>query len=341
MVSFVQLQAQLGKLLRINWETVMSTFSRVISIIFLVLSTSTYAAWPDKPIKIVVPYGPGGGVDTFARPLAVKMGEQLGSPFVIDNKAGAGGTIGVQFAAKSAPDGYTFLAGAIHQTMSESLYPKRGYDFDKDFVPVALTAVVPNVLVINPKLPFKNASELINFARDNPDKLTYCSSGNGTSQHVIAELFKSNLKIKILHIPHKGTAAAMTTFLSGNCDMMFDGMGTSAAQINAGKVRALAVTTSKRSPYFPNIPTMKESGGPNMDVGTWYGWFAPTNTPREIILRMNKELEIALQTPQIKEIWKVQGAEVPSIPLDQIKDYVRSEINRWTQINKDVGVTID
>ena len=319
----------------------MNIFSKCIGIFFLTLATSSYAAWPDKPIKIVVPYGPGGGVDTFARPLAVKMGEQLGAPFVIDNRAGAGGTIGVLMAAKSAPDGYTFLAGAVHQAMSESLYPKRGYDFEKDFIPVGLTAVVPNVLVINPKLPFKNAGELITFARENPDKLTYCSSGNGTSQHVIAELFKNNLKIKILHIPHKGTAAAMTTFLSGNCDMMFDGMGTSAALITSGKIRALALTTAKRSPYFPTIPTMKESGGPSMDVGTWYGWFAPANTPNEIVTRMNKELSTALQTPQIKEIWKVQGAEVPSIPLDQLRDFVRSEVNRWTQVNKEVGVTID
>ena len=154
----------------------MNNFLKYISVIYFVLSTSAYAAWPDKTLKIVVPYGPGGGVDTFARPLTVKMGEQLGNPFVVDNKAGAGGTIGVLFAAKSAPDGYTFLAGAVHQTMSESLYPKRGYDFDKDFIPVALTAIVPNVLVINPKLPFKNAGELISFARENPDKLTYCDA---------------------------------------------------------------------------------------------------------------------------------------------------------------------
>jgi tripartite-type tricarboxylate transporter receptor subunit TctC len=319
----------------------MKVFLKWIGVFSALLATTVYGAWPDRPVKIIVPYGPGGGADTFARPLAAKLSEQLGSPFVIDNKAGAGGTIGVQFAAKSAPDGYTFVVGAVHQTMSESLYPNRGYDFDKDFVPVGLTAVVPNVLVINPKLPFKTAGELIAFAKDNPEKLTYCSSGNGTSQHVIAELFKSNVKVKMLHIPHKGTAAAMTTFLSGNCDLMFDGMGTSASQINAGNMRALAVTTAKRSPNFPNIPTMKESGGPDMDVGTWYGWFAPAGTPREIILRMNKELATVLQSPDIKDIWKAQGAEVPAIPLDKQKDFVRSEINRWTQVNKQVGVTID
>jgi tripartite-type tricarboxylate transporter receptor subunit TctC len=319
----------------------MKVYSKWIGVISILLATTAYGAWPDRPVKIVVPYGPGGGADTFARPLAAKLSEQLGSPFVIDNKAGAGGTIGVQFAAKSAPDGYTFVVGAVHQAMSESLYPNRGYDFDKDFVPVGLTAVVPNVLVINPKLPFKTAGELITYAKDNPDKLTYCSSGNGTSQHVIAELFKSNVKVKMLHIPHKGTAAAMTTFLSGNCDLMFDGMGTSASQINAGNMRALAVTTAKRSPNFPNIPTMKEAGGPDMDVGTWYGWFAPVGTPREIILRMNKELAIALQSPDIKDIWKAQGAEAPAIPLDKQKDFVRSEINRWTQVNKQVGVAID
>jgi tripartite-type tricarboxylate transporter receptor subunit TctC len=319
----------------------MKVFLKLIGIVGILLASSAYGAWPDRPVKIVVPYGPGGGADTFARPLAAKLSEQLGSPFVIDNKAGAGGTIGVQFAAKSAPDGYTFVVGAVHQAMSESLYPNRGYDFDRDFVPVGLTAVVPNVLVINPKLPFKTAGELIVYAKENPDKLTYCSSGNGTSQHVIAELFKSNVKVKMLHIPHKGTAAAMTTFLSGNCDLMFDGMGTSASQINAGNMRALAVTTAKRSPNFPNIPTMKEAGGPDMDVGTWYGWFAPAGTPKEIILRMNKELAIALQSPDIKEIWKTQGAEAPTIPLDKQKDFVRSEINRWTQVNKQVGVTID
>jgi len=319
----------------------MKVFSKLIGIVGILLATTAYGAWPDRPVKIVVPYGPGGGADTFARPLAAKLSEQLGSPFVIDNKAGAGGTIGVQFAAKSAPDGYTFVVGAVHQAMSESLYPNRGYDFDRDFIPAGLTAVVPNVLVINPKLPFKTAGELIVYAKENPDKLTYCSSGNGTSQHVIAELFKSNVKVKMLHIPHKGTAAAMTTFLSGNCDLMFDGMGTSASQINAGNMRALAVTTAKRSPNFPNIPTMKEAGGPDMDVGTWYGWFAPAGTPKEIILRMNKELAIALQSPDIKEIWKAQGAEAPTIPLDKQKDFVRSEINRWTQVNKQVGVTID
>lgn len=319
----------------------MKVFSKLIGIVGILLASTAYGAWPDRPVKIVVPYGPGGGADTFARPLAAKLSEQLGSPFVIDNKAGAGGTIGVQFAAKSAPDGYTFVVGAVHQAMSESLYPNRGYDFDRDFVPVGLTAVVPNVLVINPKLPFKTAGELIVYAKENPDKLTYCSSGNGTSQHVIAELFKSNVKVKMLHIPHKGTAAAMTTFLSGNCDLMFDGMGTSASQINAGNMRALAVTTAKRSPNFPNIPTMKEAGGPDMDVGTWYGWFAPAGTPKETILRMNKELAIALQSPDIKEIWKAQGAEAPTIPLDKQKDFVRSEINRWTQVNKQVGVAID
>lgn len=319
----------------------MNLHSKWVGILGILITSSVYAAWPDKPVKIVVPYGPGGGADTFARPLAAKLSEQLSNPFVVDNKAGAGGTIGVQFVAKSAPDGYTFVVGAVHQAMSESLYPNRGYDFEKDLVPVGLTAVVPNVLVINPKLPFKNVGELITYAKENPDKLTYCSSGNGTSQHVIAELFKGSVKVKMLHVPHKGTAAAMTTFLSGNCDMMFDGMGTSSSQINAGNMRALAVTTAKRSPYFPNIPTMKEAGGPEMDVGTWYGWFAPVGTPRDIIAKMNKELNIALQSQDIKDLWKAQGAEVPSMPLEKQKEFVRSEVGRWTQVNKQVGVSLD
>lgn len=297
--------------------------------------------WPERMVKIVVPYGPGGGVDAFTRPIAARLAEQTGQQFLVENRAGAGGTIGVQAAARSAADGYTFLSGGVHQPMAESLYPARGYDMDRDFVPVAITAVVPNVLVVTPKLPVGDVTELIARAKANPEKLTYCSSGNGTSQHIIAELFKMAANVSILHVPHRGTAAAMITLLGGQCDMMFDGMGTSASQIGAGKLRGLAVTTAKRSALFPEIPTLQEAGGPTMDVGTWYGLWAPAGTPKEVVDRMHHEVARALSVPAVKEVWKAQGAELSPLPLGELRAYVRAEIARWTKINQQAGIKLD
>lgn len=307
----------------------------------LAAEATSAGQWPERMVKIIVPYGPGGGVDAFTRPIAARLAEQTGQQFLVENRAGAGGTIGVQAAARSAPDGYAFLSGGVHQPMAESLYPARGYDMDRDFVPVAITAVVPNVLVVTPKLSVDGVTALIARARAEPEKLTYCSSGNGTSQHIIAELFKMAANISILHVPHRGTAAAMITLLGGQCDMMFDGMGTSASQIGAGKLRALAVTTAKRSPVFPEVPTLQEAGGPAMDVGTWYGLWAPAGTPPEVVDRMHHEVTRALSTPAVKEVWKAQGAELSPIPLVELRAYVRAEIARWTKINQQAGIKLD
>lgn len=297
--------------------------------------------WPAKYARIIVPYGPGGGVDSFTRPIATSLSMQLGQQFVVDNRPGAGGTIGVNAAARSRPDGYTFLAGGVHQMMAESLYTNRGYDMDKDFTLVAITAIVPNVLVVNPKVPFKDVGELIAYARANPDKLTYCSSGNGTSQHIIAEMFKMATHVSLLHIPHRGTAAAMTSLLGGQCDMMFDGMGTSAQQINGAKLRPLAVTTTKRSTEFPAIPTMQEAGGPPMDAGTWYGLWAPAGTPPEIVRKMRHEVSRALDSQMVKDTWKAQGADLSRLPADQLQSFGRQEIVRWTKVNQSAGIKID
>ena len=319
----------------------MKLIGAILGMSLIACSGAAIAEWPDKLVKVVVPYGPGGGVDTFTRPVAARLSQQMGQQFIVENRGGAGGTIGVQAAARSNPDGYTILSGGVHQPMAEGLYADRGYDMDKDFIPVAITAVVPNVLVVTPKLQHKTVAELIAFARANPVKLTYCSSGSGTSQHIIAEMFKLATKVSILHVPHRGTAAAMITLLAGDCDMMFDGMGTSAQQIVAGKLRALALTTNKRSAHYPDIPTMQEAGGPTMDAGTWYGWWVPTGTPQAILAKLRQEVTKALAEQSVKEMWRVQGADLSPLPPEQLQSYVRSEIIRWTQLTKQAGIRAD
>ncbi len=310
--------------------------------ISLGLCASAQAAdWPDRGGRVIVPYGPGGGVDTFTRPIVQRLTEQLGHSFVVLNRAGAGGTIGVKMAAQGPADGYTLLGGGVHQPMAEPLYPKRDYDFGKDFVPIAVTAVVPNVLVVHSKVTFSTTKELIEFAQANPNKLTYCSAGSGTAPHIIAELFKVSTGVKILHVPHSGTAAAYLTFLGGNCDMMFDGLGTAAPHLTGNRIRALALTAKERSAQFPAIPTMQQSGGPEMDAGTWYGMWAPVGTPHEILVRLNKEIGVALNSPSVKEAWKTQGAHVPSMRLEELRPFVREEIAKWAAVIKKAGIAAE
>lgn len=294
--------------------------------------------WPTRSVTVTVPYGAGGGVDTFTRPIVQRLSEQLGQPFVVVNRAGGGGTIGVRAAAQAPADGYTLLSGGVHQPMAEPLYPQRGYDFGKDFVPVAVTAVVPNVLVVHSKVTFATAKELIDFARANPGKLTYCSAGSGTAPHIIAELFKLSTQTNIVHVPHTGTAAAYVTFLGGHCDMMFDGMGTAAPHLTSNRIRALALTTKERTSFFPSIPTMQEAGGPEMNAGTWYGMWAPAGTPREILVRLNREIETALNSPMVKEAWKTQAAQVPSMKYEELEPFVRDEIANWAGIIKKASI---
>ena len=308
----------------------------------MVCAAAHAAVYPDHVVKIIAPYGPGGGVDTFTRPIAVVLSKRLGQQFIVENRPGAGGTIGVKAAAGALADGYTILSGGVHQPMSESLYPTRGYDMAKDFMPLAITAVVPNVLVVRPDFPAQTIMELIAYAKANPGKLTYCSSGNGTSQHIIAEIFRGLTKTEMLHIPHKGTAPAMTTLLSGQCDMMFDGLATSIPHILGGKLRAMALTSATRSRHYPNIATMQEAGGPPMDAGTWYGWWAPAATPNDLVEKLRKEIGAVLNSQDIKAIWATQGAELPTIQQQaNVESYVRSEIYRWTKATREAGIKLE
>jgi len=298
-------------------------------------------AWPQKPIRIINPFPPGGGTDVFARPLAAKLSTLLGQQVLIENMAGAGGTVGAARAAKEVPDGYTWFMGAVHHTIAETLYTKLPYALERDFVPVTVVAFVPNVVVIHPKHDFKSLQDLIAYAKANPGKLNYGSAGNGTTHHLSVELFKTMTGTQLTHVPYKGAGPLTPALLSGEVDMAFDGMGTSAPHIKAGKLRPLAVTTATRSPLIPSTPTMQESGLVGYEVTTWYALWAIRGTPQPIIGRMYAETVKVLQMPDIKEIWATQGAELGGMPPAEFDKLVKSEIAKWGKVVKDAGIKID
>lgn len=298
-------------------------------------------AWPTKPITIVNPYAPGGGVDAFARPLSAKYSTALGQQVIVENIAGAGGTLGATNAARRPGDGYTFFMGAVHHAIAESLYTKLPYNIEKDFLPVTVVAYVPNVVVFHPKHSFKTIKEFIDFAKANPEKLNFGSAGNGTSHHLAVEMFKMITHTQLTHVPYKGAGPMMTDLLAGQVDFAFDGMGTSAQQIKAGKLRPLAVTTTKRAPLIPDVPTLQEAGVPGYDVTTWYALWAIKGTPKEVVDRMYAETVKALALPDIKEYWAAQGADPGGQSPDQFATFLHSEIAKWSKVVKDSGAKID
>lgn len=297
--------------------------------------------WPTKPVRFINPFPAGGGVDTFARPLSVKLTQSLGQTFFVENQGGAGGTVGATNASRQAPDGYTFLTGAVHHTIAETLYTKLPYALERDFIPVTVLSYVPNVIVMHPKYPFKSVKELIDYAKANPGKLNFGSAGNGTTHHLTGELFMLTTSTKLIHVPYKGAGPMMQDLLAGQVDMAFDGMGTSAQQIKAGKLRPLAVTTATRSPVIPDVPTMREEGFPTFQVTTWYALWAIKGTPKEIVDRIYAETAKALQQPDVREIWAAQGATAGGQPPDEFAKFVHSEIERWGKVVKDAGIKID
>ncbi len=308
----------------------------------MLASTLAHAqAWPTKPMKLINPFPAGGGTDTFARPLAAKLGIALGQPMIVENLGGAGGTLGATAASKQSPDGYTFFMGATHHAIAETLYPKLGYNIERDFVPIAVVAVLPNVVVVNPKLPVTSVAELIAYAKANPDKLNFGSAGNGTSHHLAGELFKSMTGTKITHVPYRGAGPMMQDLLGGQVDLAFDGMGSSAAQIKSGKLRALAVTTAKRAAMLPAVPTMSEAGIPGYEVTTWYAIWAIKGTPQPVIDRMQKEIAAALASPDMKVIWEQQGAAPGAASPAEFAPFLKSEIARWGKVVREGNVKVD
>jgi tripartite-type tricarboxylate transporter receptor subunit TctC len=297
--------------------------------------------WPNKPIRFINPFPAGGGTDTFARPLAAKLGQSLGQTVIIENQGGAGGTVGAANAARAQPDGYTFFIGAIHHTIAESLYPKLTYNLEREFVPITVAAYVPQVMVVHPKHPFKTLKELIDYAKANPGKLNYGSPGAGTSHHLAMELFMKVTGTSFVHVPYRGAGPMMQDFLAGQIDLVFDGMGTSANQMKAGKLRGLAIATPSRSPAFPDLPTMDESGVPGMVVSTWYALWAIKGTPQPIVDRMYQEVVKAMSQPDMKEIWASQVADMGGNTPEQFKSFIRSEIVRWNKVVKDANVVLN
>jgi tripartite-type tricarboxylate transporter receptor subunit TctC len=299
-------------------------------------------AWPEKTITFVNPFPAGGGTDVFARPLAAELTKQLGKTVIIDTRGGAGGTLGAGIAAKAAKDGYTFFVGAVHHTIAPAIYSSLTYDLEKDFAPVAVVAMVPQVIVVHPeRVKAKTLAELIAFARANPGKLNYASAGNGTAHHLAGELFKIAQKVVLNHIPYKGAGPAMQDLLAGQVDMMFDGLGTSAAQIKGNRLRPLVVASEARSPAIPDVPSAKEAGMPDYLVSTWYGVWAVAGTPKEIIDRMQAEIAKALAVDQLKALWAQQGAVVGPATPATMATFVRGEIEKWGKVAKAANVKID
>jgi tripartite-type tricarboxylate transporter receptor subunit TctC len=289
-----------------------------------------------------VPFPAGGGTDAFARPLSAALTKQTGKQFIIDNRGGAGGTVGATIASKAAPDGYTFFMGAVHHAIAPAMYPKLDYHLETDFVPVGLISSVPQVIVVNPqRVPVNDLKGLLEYVRANPGKLNYGSAGNGTSHHLAGELFKLQTRTFITHIPYRGAGPALQDLVAGQVDMMFDGLGSSAQHIKAGRIKALAVAADKRAPGFPDLPTSVEAGVPSYQVATWYGLWAPKGTPKEVVAAMQAEMKKAFATEEIKAAWNGLGTNVPNLWGDDFGKFVAAETKRWAEVVKSSGAKLD
>lgn len=298
-----------------------------------------HAAWPDRPITIIVPFPAGGGTDTFARPLAQQLGQQLGQSVVVDNRGGAGGTLGAGVAARAAPDGYTFFMGGAHHAVAPAIYKKLAYDIQKDFTPVAMLAQPPQIIVVNPtNLPVKSLKELLDKAKANPGSINFGSAGVGSTHHLAGELFALKTGIELTHVPYQGAGPMLSGLITGQVDVAFDGLGSSASHIRANSIRPLAVASAERSPSFPDVPTVAEAGVPDYQVSTWYAMWAPAGTPADIVDRMAEELVKALNSPKIKELWASNGSGIPNLTGAKFGEFVDSEITRWAQVVKEAGV---
>lgn len=300
------------------------------------------AGWPTRPVNIIVPFPAGGGTDAFARPLFGVVTKNLGRQMLIDNKGGAGGTLGASLAAKAAPDGYTFFMGAVHHAIAPSMYPRLDYSIENDFVPVGLISSVPQVIVVNPgKVAANTLPELLAYIRQNPGRLNYGSAGNGTSHHLAGELFKLQSKTFITHIPYRGAGPMLQDLIAGQVDMCFDGLGSSAGHIRGGRIKAIAVASEKRTAAFPNLPTAVEAGMADYKVATWYGLWAPKGTPADAVSAMQAAMRTAMAGDDLKTMWTGLGAETPNLYGADFGRFVSSEVQRWAQVVKASGAKLD
>ena len=298
-------------------------------------------AWPSKPITLIVPFPPGGTTDVLARALSEKLSLTLGQTVIVENKPGAGATLGADYVAKSKPDGHTLLIGAVHHTIATSVYKKLPYDFQKDFAPITTVALVPNVMVVNATTPAKNVAEMIALIKAQPGKLSYGSNGNGTAQHLIGTQFQLATATELVHVPYKGSGPMATDLLGGQINLSFDTVTPVLPHIRAGKLRALAVTTAKRSSALPNVPTLEESGLKGFDIGTWFGVLAPAATPKDIVAKLNTEMVKVIQSPEFRKRMDEIGAEPIGNSAAQMALQIKSETDKFAKLVKDAKVTID
>ena len=308
------------------------------------MTTFSFAqsAWPSKPVTLIVPFAAGGGTDAFGRPLSVQFSKLTGKNLVIENRGGAGGTLGASVAAKAAPDGYTLFMGAVHHTIAPSMYPRLDYDIQRDLVPLVMVASVPQILVVNPKnITSPDFKSFLELMKKSPGRYNYGSAGAGTSHHLAGELFKQQTRTFITHIPYTGAGPALRDLVGGQVDMMFDGLGSSAAHIKGGRIKGLMVSGPKRNPAFPDIPCAAEVGLPDYTVTTWYGLWAPKGTPADIQARVIEEVRKAANTDEIKAVWASNGAEFPNMNQQQYTAFVGNEVKRWATVVKASGAKLD
>jgi len=316
---------------------------KLIGILFFAfISQAAAQSYPAKPVHIVVPFPPSGAADLLTRALGKKLTESWGQPIVADNRPGAGGNIGAEAAAKSAPDGYTLLMAAVTtHAVSMSLYSKLGYDLEKDLVPVSLVANVPHILVANPSVPAKNLAEVIAWLKAQGGNANFASQGNGTLSHLEFELMKSMGGFSANHIPYKGSAPAMVDILAGNVVLLFDSIPSSLPQVRAGKLRGIAVASSRRSPVLPDLPTVSEAGLTGFAADSWFGIMAPAGTPRDIVAKLNADIQKGLESPEVKEIITKQGGEVMGSTPEQMAAQIKGDRQKWGRVVRESGAKIE
>ena len=320
-----------------------SNFKRTV--VFGAMSTAaslvSAQAWPTKAVTIVVPFPAGGTTDVLARALSNKLSIAIAQPVIVENKPGAGATLGADQVSKATADGHTLLMGAVHHTVATTYYKNLRYSFEKDFAPITTVALVPNVMTVSSKSPYQSVKDVIADAKGHPDKLAYGSNGNGTAQHMIGTQFEMEAGVKVLHVPYKGSAPLTTDLLGGQVNISFDTITPVLPFIKEGKLRALAVTTANRSSALPNVPTLQEAGVPNLSIGTWFGLLAPAATPKPVIARLNTELVKIIQSPEFKKQMADIGAEPIGNQPEEMATQIKEETEKFARLVKDGKITLE
>jgi tripartite-type tricarboxylate transporter receptor subunit TctC len=325
----------------------MSIAVRTLAALCCVVSSSTFAAqnaadYPNRPVRWIVPFAPSGPTDLMSRAVAEKLSQRFGQQFVVDNRAGAGGNIGAEVVSKSAPDGYTLMIGHVGtHAINATLYPKLAFDPVADFTPITLLATLPLALVIHPSVPAKDVKELIAYAKARPGQLNFASAGNGGPTHLTGELLKTSAGIDIVHVPYKGNAAALLDLVGGRVQMMFSNMLTSMPHVRAGKLKAIGISSAKRSPQAPELPTIAESGLPGFSAVPWYGVLGPAGMPRPLVDRLNAEIARAVSQPDMEARFVAQGIDLQSGTPEQFAALIKSEVVKWRKVVRDAAARVD